>query len=90
MDESEKTDILRLHRRSVTDVAQGLAERGLVRPLTTTGTISDALPGKIVHSAQTTEGGSGEEVRTVLGEVLGLEVTPATEITIPDEQTVEN
>ena len=33
--------------------------------------------------------GSGEEVRTVLGEVLGLDATPATEITIPDEQPVE-
>jgi DivIVA domain-containing protein len=41
-------------------------------------------------AASTTEGGSGEEVRTVLGEVLGLDATPATEITIPDEQTVEN
>jgi S1-C subfamily serine protease len=59
IEENEKGEILNLHGQSVVDVATGLAERGLVRPLTTTGTISDALPGKIVHSAQTTEGGSG-------------------------------
>jgi len=72
IDESEKTEILRLHRRSVTDVAQGLAERGLVRPLTTTGTISDALPGKIVHSAQTTEGGSGSPIFDRQGRVIAI------------------
>ncbi|HKP13708.1 MAG TPA: serine protease [Blastocatellia bacterium] len=72
IDESEKTEILRLHRRSVTDVAQGLAERGLIRPLTTTGTISDALPGKIVHSAQTTEGGSGSPIFDRQGRVVAI------------------
>ena len=59
IEESERREILRAHGLSAADVAQGLAGRGLVRPLTTTGTISDALPGKIVHTAQTTEGGSG-------------------------------
>jgi S1-C subfamily serine protease len=72
IDEGERTEILRLHRRSVTDVAQGLAERGLVRPLTTTGTISDALPGKIVHSAQTTEGGSGSPIFDRQGRVIAI------------------
>ncbi|HVG19451.1 MAG TPA: trypsin-like peptidase domain-containing protein [Blastocatellia bacterium] len=59
IEESERREILRAHGLSAADVAQGLAGRGLIRPLTTTGTISDALPGKIVHTAQTTEGGSG-------------------------------
>ena len=72
IDENEKTEILRLHRRSVTDVAQGLAERGFIRPLTTTGTISDALPGKIVHSAQTTEGGSGSPIFDRQGRVIAI------------------
>ncbi|MEN3331774.1 MAG: serine protease Do [Blastocatellia bacterium] len=72
IDESEKTEILRLHRRSVTDVAQGLAERGLIRPLATTGTITDALPGKIVHSAQTTEGGSGSPIFDRQGRVIAI------------------
>ena len=59
IDETEKSEILKSHGQSVVAVAVGLATRGLIRPLTTTGTISDALPGRIVHSAQTTEGGSG-------------------------------
>jgi serine protease Do len=59
IEESERREILRAHGLSAADVAKGLSERGLIRPLTTTGTISDALPGKIVHTAQTTEGGSG-------------------------------
>ncbi len=59
IDEPERRDILKQHGQSVEDVAEGLAERGLIRPLTTTGTIGDVLPGRITHSAQTTEGGSG-------------------------------
>ena len=59
IEESERRDILKQHGQSAEDVAIGLAERGMIRPLTTTGTISDALPGRIAHSAQTTEGGSG-------------------------------
>ncbi|HET9532448.1 MAG TPA: trypsin-like peptidase domain-containing protein, partial [Blastocatellia bacterium] len=45
---------------------------GLIRPLTTTGTISDALPGRIVHSAQTTEGGSGSPVFDRDGQVIAV------------------
>jgi DivIVA domain-containing protein len=37
----------------------------------------------------TADSGSGEEVRTVLGEVLGLDTPQDEEITIPDEQPVE-
>ncbi len=59
IDEAERRDILKQHGESAEDVALGLAERGLVRPLTTTGIIGDALPSRITHSAQTTEGGSG-------------------------------
>jgi serine protease Do len=62
IEETERRDILRTHGQSAIEVAAGLAARGLIRPLTTTGTISDALPGRIVHSAQTTEGGSGSPI----------------------------
>jgi len=62
IEEAEKREILRTRGQSAVDVANGLASRGLIRPLTTTGTVSDALPGRIVHSAQTTEGGSGSPI----------------------------
>lgn len=62
IEETEKGEILKAHGQSVVAVAAGLGTRGLIRPLTTTGTISDALPGRIVHSAQTTEGGSGSPI----------------------------
>lgn len=62
IDETERREIQRMRAQSAIDVAAGLASRGLIRPLTTTGTISDALPGRIVHSAQTTEGGSGSPI----------------------------
>ena len=62
IEEAEKREILRTHGQSAIQVASGLASSGLIRPLTTTGTISDALPGRIVHSAQTTEGGSGSPI----------------------------
>jgi S1-C subfamily serine protease len=62
IEENEKREILRTHGQSAFQVATGLASSGLIRPLTTTGTISDALPGRIVHSAQTTEGGSGSPI----------------------------
>jgi len=62
IEESERGEILKSHGQSVVAVAMGLGTRGLIRPLTTTGTVSDALPGRIVHSAQTTEGGSGSPI----------------------------
>jgi DivIVA domain-containing protein len=62
-------------------LVQGLTEGANL--LAVTATEGNAGPGT------TTGSGSGEEVRTVLGEVLGLDATPAKEITIPDEQPVE-
>ncbi len=62
IEETERREILRTRGQNAVEVAAGLASRGLIRPLTTTGTVSDALPGRIVHSAQTTEGGSGSPI----------------------------
>jgi S1-C subfamily serine protease len=72
IDEIERRGILSQHGKSVTDVATGLAARGLVRPLTTTGIVSDALPGRIVHSAHTTEGGSGGPLFDTADQVIGI------------------
>jgi S1-C subfamily serine protease len=72
IDETERKGILSQHGRSVTDVATGLAARGLVRPLTTTGIVSDALPGRIVHSAHTTEGGSGGPLFDTADRVIAI------------------
>ncbi|HEV8627612.1 MAG TPA: DivIVA domain-containing protein [Acidimicrobiia bacterium] len=97
--ERVRTD-LRTIGSSLSDVHQLLGELiSLVQGLTeganllaATAAEANAADGTATTTAATTttEGGSGEEVRTVLGEVLGLDSTPAAEITIPDEQTVEN
>jgi DivIVA domain-containing protein len=63
-------------------LVQGLTEGANLLAVTATEGNAGAAPA-------TTESGSGDEVRTVLGEVLGLDATPAQEITIPDEQPVE-
>jgi DivIVA domain-containing protein len=94
--ERVRTD-LRTIGLSLSDVHQLLGELiSLVQGLTeganllaATAAETNATDGTATAASSTTEG-SGAEVRTVLGEVLGLDATPATEITIPDEQTVEN
>ncbi len=72
IEENERREILSSNGQSVVDVAAGLAARGLIRPLNSPGTISDALPGKIVHNAQTTEGGSGGPIFDRDGRVIAI------------------
>jgi DivIVA domain-containing protein len=85
---------LRTIGSSLTDVHQLLGELiSLVQGLTEGANLLAATAveaNATAGSGTTTDSGSGEEVRTVLGEVLGLDATPATEITIPDEQPVDN
>ncbi|HVW30905.1 MAG TPA: DivIVA domain-containing protein, partial [Acidimicrobiia bacterium] len=87
--ERVRTD-LRTIGSSLTDVHQLLGELiSLVQGLTEganllAATAAEANGGAATTPAATT-GTAGEEVRTVLGEVLGLDATPANEITIPDE-----
>lgn len=69
IEEGERREI---RGESVLDVARSLAERRLIRPLTTTGTISDAIPGRVVHSAPTAEGGSGSPMFDREGQVIAI------------------
>jgi len=72
IEESERKAVIAEHGRSIADVAMGLANRGKVRPLTTVGVVSDALPTRIVHSAHTTEGGSGGPLLDREGRVIAI------------------
>lgn len=49
-----------------------LAQRGLIRPISTQGHIGDVLPDKIVYDAQTTSGGSGGPLFNAQGRVIGV------------------
>lgn len=72
IDEGERRAILSGHGKSIQEIAAGLAERGLIRPLTTTGVISDALPNRVAHSAPTAEGGSGSPLFDRDGRVIAV------------------
>jgi DNA-binding response OmpR family regulator len=49
-----------------------LAQRSLIRPLSTQGHIGDVLSDKIVYDAQTTSGGSGGPLFNAQGKVIGV------------------
>jgi DNA-binding response OmpR family regulator len=49
-----------------------LAQRSLIRPLSTQGHIGDVLLDKIVYDAQTTSGGSGGPLFNAQGKVIGV------------------
>ena len=57
---------------SAKQVMAELAQRNLIRPLTTQGHIGDVLPDKIVYDAQTTSGGSGGPLFNPEGKVIGV------------------
>jgi len=89
---------LRTIGSSLADVHQLLGELlSLVQGLTEGANLlaATAVEGNATADGTTTgaaggsAGSGGEEVRTVLGEVLGLDNTQAQEISIPDEQPVE-
>jgi DivIVA domain-containing protein len=89
--ERVRTD-LRTIGSSLADVHQLLGELiSLVQGLTEGANLLAATAVEVNSNAgDTTTGSAGDEVRTVLGEVLGLDSTPGDdEITIPDEASVE-
>lgn len=84
---------LRTIGSSLSDVHQLLGELiSLVQGLTEGANLLAATAGEATGTTVTTpaDDTAGEEVRTVLGEVLGLDTAPAQEITIPDEERVED
>ena len=88
--ERVRTD-LRTIGSSLTDVHQLLGELiSLVQGLTEGANLLAATAAEATGTTAATGSTGGEEVRTVLGEVLGLDATPAQEITIPDEQSVDD
>jgi DivIVA domain-containing protein len=88
--ERVRTD-LRTIGSSLSDVHQLLGELiSLVQGLTEGANLLAATASEAGGTATApATASSGEEVRTVLGEVLGLDATPAQEITIPDEEKVD-
>lgn len=65
--------ILDAHGTSRAEIAEALGGRGLIRPATTQGHISDVTPSDIVFDAQTTQGGSGGPVFNKYGKVIAVE-----------------
>jgi S1-C subfamily serine protease len=53
-------------------ISRELSRRGMIRPLSTQGHLSDILPNKLVYDAQTTQGGSGGPLFNVRGKVIGV------------------
>jgi DivIVA domain-containing protein len=88
--ERVRTD-LRTIGSSLSDVHQLLGELiSLVQGLTEGANLLAATAAEAGGSAGAPAAEtSGDEMRTVLGEVLGLDATVAQEITIPDEEKVE-
>jgi S1-C subfamily serine protease len=72
LDENIKDTITRRAGRSVDQVTRELAELGQIRPLVTQGNITDMPNGRLVHSADTTEGGSGGPLFNPEGKVVGI------------------
>jgi len=70
--ETDKSEVLRGGNASTVEIAQTLSDRGAIRPLTTQGVVGDFVPGRIVHNAATTEGGSGGPLFDESGKVIGV------------------
>jgi len=72
LDESVARQIITATAMRIPEVTRELATRGLIRPMVTQGHVSARLPGRIVHDAATTTGGSGGPLFNRHGVVIGV------------------
>ncbi len=72
LDESVARQIITATAMRIPEVTRELATRGLIRPMVTQGHVSARLPGRIVHDAATTTGGSGGPLFNRNGVVIGI------------------
>lgn len=73
LDEKTAVELLKGAERNLQKLIQDLADRGLIRPLTTQGHVSDAVPNRIIHDAQTTSGGSGSPIFNGRGQLIAVQ-----------------
>lgn len=72
MDDQQRVGLALNRRTSLRAVLNELALRGLIRPLNTQGSIGDLTASRIVHSAATSDGGSGGPIFGASGRVIGI------------------
>jgi S1-C subfamily serine protease len=80
-EESEARSINARYGSSLESLIKYLAESKRIRPQTTKGAITDLADRRIVHSAQTAEGGSGAPLFGQSGRVIGINFAIFTENT---------
>jgi Trypsin. len=80
-EESEARDINARYGSSLESLIKYLSESKRIRPQTTKGAITDLAERRIVHSAQTAEGGSGAPLFGQSGRVIGINFAIFTENT---------
>ncbi len=80
MPEPEARGIQRRFGASMEALLGHLAERNLIKPLTTQGHITDLEPHRVVYDARTAEGGSGAPLFGQSGRVIGVNFAVFTEI----------
>jgi S1-C subfamily serine protease len=79
--DADATAIKQRYGSSLDVLVSHLAERNLIKPLTTQGHITDLETRRIVYDARTGEGGSGAPLFGQSGRVIGVNFAVFTEIT---------
>ncbi len=72
MDDKAAVELLKGAGRNLQKLVQDLADRSLIRPLTTQGHVSDAVLNRVIHDAKITIGGSGSPIFNSQGELIAV------------------